>query len=66
MADLKLTIKPGCPSGKVSHAARADAERHSRRVGGGNLAYPCDLCGQWHVGRKRQDLRDERARRGFR
>ncbi len=41
-----------CPTGKRVFDTRADARRARKRYPGApRRAYPCDLCGGWHLGR---------------
>jgi hypothetical protein len=41
-----------CPTGKRTFDSRADARAvRKRHPGAPRRAYPCDLCGGWHLGR---------------
>lgn len=53
--------------GKVCHPAQADAQREAQRMqkvyGGVLSAYPCRLCGAWHVGTTPSGSAPARSRR---
>jgi hypothetical protein len=54
-------------AGKVAHATRRDAEKVMARGGyAGCLAYRCDHCGEWHLGRTKAAALKRNPRRSFR
>lgn len=59
------TMRSSC-EGKKRHLLQTDAEdaaRHRSRVAGRTLvAYPCEVCGHWHIGREVPPWRGKQTR----